>query len=204
MWKRLEPELYFHAEVRRGLDPELRSQVSEKTLHLARIAFREIYGTDAEFEVVIEDGSIKVRVLATIGAVLLFLSQYGSIRSGADYLYKDLRAGFSVIKDQLEQTGLFGDEVCVQRRVGVIGKIDQALVEFEEGRMSRQQCVDRLVRLFEIINESEQRQEIIPALVEYIDAKHGNSFPWQPLEDDLHQIADLPPRRRREDGEFEQ
>ena len=28
MWKRLEPELYFHAEVRRGLDPELRSLIN--------------------------------------------------------------------------------------------------------------------------------------------------------------------------------
>ena len=204
MWKRLEPELYFHAHLHGDLDPQLSGQVSEKALFLARVAFRKIYGTDVAFEVVIENGSIKVRVLATIGTVLLFLSHYGSIRSGSDYLYKDLRGAFTWVRDELEKTGLFAEKICVQRRVGVIGRIDQTLVEFEERLISRQHCVDKLVRLFEIVNESDQRQEIIHSLVEYIDVKHGDSFPWQPMEDSMRQIAALPSRRRKEDEEPEQ
>ena len=100
MWKQIKPELYFHVKLRTELDLGTKRRISENALYLASIAFKKIYGIDVEFEVLIQEGSVKVRVLATIGAIILFLSQYGSIRSGADYLFRDLLFGFTSVKKE--------------------------------------------------------------------------------------------------------
>ena len=194
MWTEIRPELYYHASLSRNLTGEQREGISERILSLARVGFREIYGVDCEFEVLIEEGTVKLRILTTIGAVLIFLSQYGSIRTGANYLYKDVKAAWTMVRDQIEESGLFERKVCVQRRVGVIGKIDQNFLDFRTGKINIYECKRRLVQLFEIINASPQRDEIINELVQYIDRKHGDSFPWQELQGGLIRDA-LPPRR---------
>ena len=198
--RQIEPDLYYHTEIVGHLTPTDMEELRDKLLYFARISFSDIYRGDIAFEVVIEDGSLKIRVMATVGAVLWFLSQYGDIRSGADYLYHDLRAGYSVLSDHIERLNI-GHPIAVQRRVGVIGRIDQTLHAYQNHRISEQECVRKLVELFAIINESPQKMEIIKALVEYIDKKYGNTFPWDDLERKLNRDVALPPRRKEEDEE---
>ena len=198
MWKKIEPELYFHVKLRTELDLGTKRRISENALYLARIAFKKIYGIDVEFEVLIQEGSVKVRVLATIGAIILFLSQYGSIRSGADYLFRDLLFGFTSVKKQLEHTVNFEEEICVQRRIGVIGRIDRTLVEFEKGRITRQQCIDQLVLLFKVIYESPEHRELNRPLLQYLNIKHGQLFKWQLRNDKLQLKSDVFLERRIE------
>lgn len=201
-WRRqIEPELYYHAQVLEGIIEPQKELIREKALFLARDVFAEIYDDRIEIEVIVEGGSLRIRIFLTIGSLLLILSKYGEIRTGADYLYKDLKWGYGVVAEKLKETHLIGEPISIQRRIGVIGRIDRTLYDFKNGRITLEECETQLVKLFEVINESPRREELIRALLGYMEKKYKDAIPLDRLEETLYRRDALPPRRREEDQE---
>lgn len=190
-WKRIEPELYYHALTNQTINAENRDQLAQKVRELTVNAFREIYGFDVDVEVTVKDGSIKLWI--AISAVVAFLSTYGSIRSGAETLFKDIRYVFSWVANQIGNDNRIGPEISVQRRLGVIGRIDQALYEWENEQISRKECTDRLMHLFELVDQAPNRSELIQALVDYVDIRYGGQFRWDQLASGARRIDLLSP-----------
>ena len=117
MWKQLEPELYFHYRLEVELTDQARRRIARSLNQSLQISFGEMYETDADFEILFEEGSVTVRAkvaIATLATVLIF---YGGIRSSIDYLSKDIPNAFSYSRDLLRQQPEFGDEISVQRRL---------------------------------------------------------------------------------------
>ena len=64
-----------------------------------------LYGEDLEIIVRVHEGSLKV-YLAVIGSIYLAIGQYGSFRSGCDYLIKDAKTFKELVVSQLVKNGV--------------------------------------------------------------------------------------------------
>ncbi|MCW4441543.1 hypothetical protein BCT47_00330 [Vibrio splendidus] len=64
-----------------------------------------LYGDDLELFVRVSEGSIKV-YLAVVGSIYLAIGQYGSFRSGCDYLIKDAKTFKELVVSELVKNGV--------------------------------------------------------------------------------------------------
>ncbi|MFB3896167.1 MAG: hypothetical protein ACE14V_07690 [bacterium] len=198
-WKQIEPELYYHANFDSKLTEHDFSKMKEDIIHHTKIAFSDLYKGEFDFEIIIEHGSIKIKIITTIAAVYIFLSQYGSVRSGIHYFYSDLRYAFSKIIKYIDDYHISKHPICVQKRIGVIGRIDQTINDCINRKITQQDCIKKLTELFEIINNSPDKKEIIESLVKYTDLKYDGFFPWNDLKNKLDAMEMILPPRRKED-----
>jgi hypothetical protein len=141
LWKQIEPELYVHATCRDTISSELQiSSLREFSAAAARVSFNEYFGEELDFEISIEEGSLKLRIVATISGVLIILSQYGNIRSGLDYLCNDVRKVLEYVKKPIIESEYISDPIRVERRLGVVGRVDKTLLDYQKGRITLEEC----------------------------------------------------------------
>lgn len=75
-----------------------------------------IYRQQTEIYVELEDGSLKVR-LAIIGAIYIGIGQYGSFRSGIDYLIKDANSLQEIVTSEIVRNGLNESDIIESKRL---------------------------------------------------------------------------------------
>lgn len=75
-----------------------------------------IYRQDTEVLVGIEDGSLKVK-LAIAGAIYIGIGQYGSFRSGIDYLIKDAKSLKEIVTSEMVRNGLDETDIIDSKRM---------------------------------------------------------------------------------------
>ncbi|WP_439834513.1 hypothetical protein [Aeromonas enteropelogenes] len=64
-----------------------------------------LYGNDLELVVRVREGSIRVYI-AVLGSIYLAIGQYGSFRSGCDYLIKDAKTFKELVVSELVKNGV--------------------------------------------------------------------------------------------------
>lgn len=74
------------------------------------------YRQDTDVYVRLEDGSLKVR-LAIVGAIYIAIGQYGSFRSGVDYLIKDAKAVKELVQSEIVRNGLSESKIIGSKRM---------------------------------------------------------------------------------------
>jgi hypothetical protein len=199
LWKQIEPELYVHATCRDTISSELQiSSLREFSAAAARVSFNEYFGEELDFEISIEEGSLKLRIVATISGVLIILSQYGNIRSGLDYLCNDVRKVLEYVKKPIIESEYISDPIRVERRLGVVGRVDKTLLDYQKGRITLEECRERLIRYFEIIYESPHGKDIADAMIAYNDTKHQDSTPWKDFKRNIDRYGIVPRNRNDE------
>jgi len=127
-------EAYFHFKI----------SVSSKDLALiqkyleteGRIVSKKLFGEKISLEVNVETGSLKVWI--TVGSMLLIIANYGSFRSGVDYIIKDARTFSQWIFDDFKMNAEVKDAeiVRIERRLGVPGKIQRLLKSIDKLKYS--------------------------------------------------------------------
>jgi len=162
---------------------------------VARAAFKEFFGEELDFEVTIEDGSIKLRVKITTITVVKILIIYGGLRAGVDYLSKDVSKAFEQVKNPIIESEYISDPIRVERRLGVVGRVDKTLLDYQRGRITHEECREKLIRYFEIIYESPHGKEIADAMIDYNDTKHQDSTPWKDFKRDIDRFGIIPRNR---------
>ncbi|NRF25902.1 hypothetical protein HRJ45_12390 [Vibrio coralliilyticus] len=83
-------------------------EVGEAELYIKRVAENYadlLFGNDLKLQVRIYEGSIKV-YLGIIGSIYLAIGQYGSFRSGCDYLIKDAKMFKELVVSELVKNGV--------------------------------------------------------------------------------------------------
>lgn len=88
---------------------------------------------EVDSEVALKDGSLKV--YATIlGSLYIGISQYGSFRSGVDYLASDVkRLSESIVAESLFQSQSRHDNIIrAEARIGVAGRLKQIVDEIDQ------------------------------------------------------------------------
>lgn len=120
---------YLHVRQldQRQLTLERSLEVIDRVATQAALA---VYET-VDLELVVEDGSRKV--WATVLAVGAVLSQYGSIRSGADYLVNDAKQFGQIVSSAFVNEARVPPECVVrkERRLGAPGRLLRALKELD-------------------------------------------------------------------------
>jgi hypothetical protein len=187
-----EPEFYFHFEIARRFDRDDLGDLRRKLNKIAKEAFAEFHpDVELKFDINLEAGSIQgwIRVKKkTLIAILIgtgaFLSQYGSIRSGAQSLWEDITWVWDNVKPRVEhvvdQTLGIQERIRTERRRGAVARLDQLIVQYQQQEISYDEYMSEATAVLKKINESPDRAEIIPALREYMDARQAN---WQALAD---------------------
>ncbi len=165
-----------------------------------------------QFEIELETGSVRgwIRtsrktVAGFLVATGVFLSQYGSIKSGAQTLWEDVTWVLETVEENVEQH--FGDEygirdhIRTELRIGAIARLDRLIYEYQQGQISQADYMAEATAVLTRIQESEDREELISALVTYINARYGDEL-WRGL---IRDIADVsggttesgPPKREQ-------
>lgn len=75
-----------------------------------------IFRQETEVLVRLEDGSLKVK-LAIVGAIYLGIGEYGSFRSGIDYLIKDAKSLKEIVTSEIVRNGLNESDIIDGKRI---------------------------------------------------------------------------------------
>lgn len=75
-----------------------------------------VYRQETDVYVQLEDGSLKV-TLAIVGALYIAIGQYGSFRSGVDYLIKDSKAIKELVQSEIVRNGLSDSRILYSKRM---------------------------------------------------------------------------------------
>jgi hypothetical protein len=122
-------ETYFRLAIRldRRDRIELSSYLNDHAIEYAAGLFAQ----KPEFIIRIEEGTIKGWVTVA-GVIAIAISQYGSFRSGLDYLIHDARAFSERVRDDICGSGLTRNEIIrFERRLGVPGKLSRVMQRFD-------------------------------------------------------------------------
>lgn len=190
---KVEPEFYFHFELQRRLSKNDLTKLKAALRKVASSAFREAYPeVELQFEIDLETGSIRgwIRVgTKTVVEILVvtaaFFSQYGSIKSGVDAFWKDVTWALKTVKESVEQHigGEYGirDHIRTERRKGAIARLDELIHAYQNHEIGHDEYLAEATAVLAKIAESEDRDDLIPALRQYIDARYGDQFNWEGL-----------------------
>lgn len=196
---RVEPEFYFHFKLRRRLSENELPELEAALRKIARSAFRQAYPeVDLQFEIELETGSVRgwIRtsgktVAGFLVATAAFLSQYGSIKSGAQALWEDVTWVLETVEENVEQhiSSEYGirEHIHTERRIGAIARLDELITARQNGQMGEEEYLAEATAVLAKIQESEDSKELISALVTYINARYGDEL-WRGL---IRDIADV-------------
>lgn len=115
-------ETYIHLKL--DASEKFKTDSEEYLQHLSRFIAAEIFAQETEVYIRFEDGSWKTWITIA-GAIYIGIGQYGSFRSGIEYLTKDSRKfSNTVIEHFVEKQELNQDLIFrTERRLCVPGKI---------------------------------------------------------------------------------
>ena len=118
-------ETYLRLDIRLA-EPEileLRAYLQERAFTFAE----GLFGQAPEVAVRVEEGSITVRLIVA-GVLITGISQYGSFRSGMDYLVKDAGKFSERVLQGVKNSGVSEAEIGrFERRLGTPGKIQRII-----------------------------------------------------------------------------
>ncbi len=90
-----------------------------------------LYRQDVRVEVHLVDGSVKIYV-AILGSIYIAIGQYGSFRSGIDYLKKDAKILVETTVNDLQKNGLSKESIIkVTSNAGVVDKVKRLIIRLE-------------------------------------------------------------------------
>lgn len=86
-----------------------------------------LYRQNAKIDLYLVDGSLKIYI-TIIGVIYLAIGQYGSFRSGIDYLKKDTEVLSKIIVNDLQKNGLAKKKIIkINKNAGTISKISRLI-----------------------------------------------------------------------------
>ena len=117
-------ETYIHLKI--DATREFTGEAREYFYEIAKPISYDLFHQDIEIEIRFEDGSWKTWI-AVSGAIYIGIGQYGSFRSGIDYLVKDERKFSDTIIERFVDEKKIDQDIIfrTERRLGVPGKIQR-------------------------------------------------------------------------------
>ncbi len=197
-------ETYIHIkDVPRGLTKEKARRYLEQHAHAwAERQFKK----SVIVKVRVEEGSLKVWVLVGGITLFTFVANYGSFRSGIDYIVSDAKAFSSYVIEHFVEDENVPDTAVLraERRLGVPGKIQRFLrsldklnspnIGHNERQVKLQQLRTEFIEILELLENEQDRELFIEQVPDDI-AHH----PDAPLPEPIPGILSLDVIRNEED-----
>ncbi|OEA15795.1 hypothetical protein BBM55_15300 [Vibrio parahaemolyticus] len=148
----------------------------------------EKFKTSVQVVVEVEDGSIKVKIGIGAAALYAFVANYGSFRTGIDYLVKDARTFSEYVIEQTKSEEQIPDNAIsrTEKRLGVPGKIQRYLKDIDKlnsldlSHVEREEKLEDLkeefLNIMELLEDNSDRQAFAQAVP--IDCKPPQNQPW--------------------------
>jgi hypothetical protein len=135
-------------------------------------------------EVELEEGSLKVRtrILATAGLVGTFLSNYGSIRQGAESLASDVMSVSSAVVHKVtELAGVSPKDVLRSVRSATLTRrIRYVVDQVDNGKLSADSGAKRIIELLDPDKQGALSPELLTSIKAEIDTAHAQVLPQFP------------------------
>ncbi len=198
---RIEPEFYFHFKTSKSLDYSDLDKLNNQLEIISKQAFGEFYpDIKVDFDINLELGSIRgwIRLdkKALAGILIgtgVFVSQYGSLRSGAETIWDDFTWVLDHIKASVETTvdrdAGIETQIRTERRRGAVARLDRLIYNYQHGDISEEEYWMEATAILRAIQHSDDQNEILPALSEYARAKDEG---WQELFDRIASDSNNP------------
>jgi len=88
---------------------------------------------EIKVDVHLEDGSLKVYICVAVAYIPIAIGEYGSFRSGLDYLKKDTQAIYQTLTRDLEKNGLSKASIKkIKVNSGVVDKIKRLVIRLKK------------------------------------------------------------------------
>ena len=195
-----EPEFYFHFELGRPIAEQEWETIAADLQRIAVSAFEERFADldiRFEFEIDLEHGSIRGRIRATakvVKKILVGLALYAGAYQGGSLLWDQSTDALTCVRTEVEEyfQRFHGvtETVRTERRRGAAARLDHLIVQYQQREVSYDQYMAEAVAILEKIQQSPERDEIIPALREYMDARNVD---WQRLASNVPRDPQAPP-----------
>ncbi|MCB9686086.1 MAG: hypothetical protein H6735_13680 [Alphaproteobacteria bacterium] len=153
-----------------------------------------------EFEVEVVPGSVKGRIKVVIVALAGLLVAYGEFREAIDYVIDD--AGYVAelayrARNYVEHAE--PDPVVLNREDGPVVSIGRILEDYDDGLMTREQANREIGHQLSLVNDADDREALVRALVELIDRRNP-FFDWDALAGPEGTDHEVPPDDSRPPG----
>lgn len=124
-------ETYIHLSI--DASEEFARESEDFLYSIARSIAYEIFEQDTQIHIRFEDGSWKTWI-AVAGAIYIGIGQYGSFRSGIEYLSKDARKFSNTIIEQFIDREKVDESVIyrTERRLGMPGKLHRLFKKIDK------------------------------------------------------------------------
>ena len=179
-------ETYIHLKI----DPssQLKASILELLKDKVELYGKEYLSPEAEYICIIEDGSLRVWVVAIGVTIIELISNYGSFRDGIDHIVSDATYFSEHVINEVKNEPNISEEVIfrTERRLGIPGKIQRIYNQAEyiqknyenlspnEVRKSLEELQTDIIRVCNTINDNERELFLInlPTIVRESLPKH--------------------------------
>ena len=152
---------------------EEKLQSSEK---ISKHSLRDQTKSDYEFSVVLEDGSLKVKIAAGAATLYFAIGSWGSFVSGANDIASRLRwAQDNLLPRVYQVIGVnnIAEEIRHERRIGAVGRLDELIDGYQNHRINQEDFLEEGNAILQKIAQSEDRELLIPLVSHYLDQQYG-------------------------------
>lgn len=175
----------------RNFSVENKVKSSEK---ISKHSLRDQTKNDYELSVILEDGSLKVRIVAGVATLYFAIGSWGSFVSGANDIASRLRWAQDNLLPRIYQVigeDNIADEIRHERRIGAVGRLDELIDGYQNHRIDHDDFLEEGNALLLKIAQSEDSDVIIPLVGHYLDQQYGveiqdfylpNNLPQNPLD----------------------
>lgn len=214
-WETFGMPAWPHTVIR-DFSIERQLQGAEK---LTKHSLRDQAPEDYKMIVVLEEGSLKVKVLAGLSFLYFAIGSWGDFVSGSSDIAARLRWAYDrllpAIYEIVGQDNI-QDEIKHERRIGAVGRFDELVKGYQQGQISKENFLEEGNALLQKIAESEDGEVLLPLVSHYLKQQYGIDvenqlpqgvalrFPLQWDNVDVTQLSNfgrgmLPYRREEED-----
>ena len=165
------------------LGPGRRKDLAHLAFPIAERAAQEFfasYGTERIAEVVVEEGStkLKARIRTSAIAVVSLIAGYGTVRSGLDYMWRDGRSAATWMVDHIEP--ILPEHPGYRRRHSPAPtRLKKLFDSVETGRLSVDEAMERAAN---ILNEYRETHETIQRVLAAIEHELNSIVPRKSLQ----------------------
>ena len=182
--RNLIPELLIIFDVYQPITDEQKSIIKQGINDKVKEVFGQKFGVrTVELIIELDEGSLKVKILVALGSLYLFINNYGTTRTGLEYIAQDIRTTFNkvvpIVRQVIGEQNI-REELQTEQRMGAIAELDDLIHSYQLGKISHDDYLHRAEHVLEQINQAEDKARLVRELVRYIDARYEPSL-WEEL-----------------------
>lgn len=141
-----------------------------------KISLRDQTPEDYKMIVVLEEGSLKVKIFTGISVLYFAIGSWGDFVSGSSDIAARLRWAYDHLLPAIYQIvgqDNIQDEIKHERRIGAVGRFDELVKGYQKGQITERSFLEEGNALLQKIAQSEDSDVLLPLVSHYLNQQYG-------------------------------